>query len=248
MPTPNPMEEILKDDQTPPKEKEKTNEEFGTLRDSVNTIGENLQSLTEQMQAIDEKLTNAPAPEAPETPVTDEEPPYSGPSGQPVDWKEVRQKAREDAEKITDEKLAEKEKEVEKSRAEEEKARKTINDDFDKQVTEMEKEGLISPVKDEDDFDDPGRAQRRELYGYAAKLGTLRLKEVGETLKREHEHGYGFDNKAGKFIRTKTSGHGKSVPVGSSSSRGGGGVKTPIDYKTLHGASMDSLIERSMSE
>jgi len=245
MPDPkNPMEEILKDGQTPPKEE--PNEEMETLKESVNTIGENLQSLTEQMQAIDEKLT-VQEPETP-APVADEEPPYSGPSGQPVDWKEVRQKAREDAEKITDEKLAEKEKEVEKSRTEEEKARKTINDDFDKQVAEMEKDGLVSAIKDEDDFDDPGRTERRELYGYAAKLGTLRLKEVGETLKREHEHGFAFDNKSGKFIRTKTSGHGKSVPVGSSSARGGGGVKTPIDYKTLHGASMDSLIERSMSE
>jgi hypothetical protein len=244
------MENLLGDDPanptppapaTPPAD-DKPNE-LEELRTDVNTLGEGLQKVTGMLEEIAEKLPSEPAaPAAPAT--TDEEPPYSGPEGQPKDWKEVREKAKEDAEKATEAKLAEKEEEAKSFREAEAKTRKAMNDDFDQQVVELEKEGLITPVKDQDNADDQGRSERRELFGLSAKIGTSRLKEVAPILKALHDTGQAFDLKTGKVIRTKSSGYGKQVPVGSST-HGGGSSKGSIDYKTLHESSIDSLIEMS---
>ena len=247
MPEKNPMENLLGDDKPtppatpPPKEPEK-NEELDTLKESVNTLGENLQSLDEKLTAIDEKITTAPPP-AEETP---EEPPFTGPSGQPKDWKEVRETSRKDAEEIVEAKLSEKEKEAEEKYAEEDKRREVMDKEFDRQIAEMEKDGMVQPIKDANDPDDPAINQRREIFGYAGyKMKTTDLRSATEALEQYHKNGMTFDPKTQRFIRQRTSSPGQSVPVGSSSSRGAGG-KEPIDYKTLHSNSMDELIRRSM--
>lgn len=248
MPEPkNPMEELIRDDPQappatpPPKEPEK-NEDLDALKESVNTLGENLQSLNDKLGTIEEKLTTT-SPVAPTESI--EEPPFTGPEGQPKDWKEVRETARKDAEEVVEARLKAKEEEAETRYAEEEKQREVINTEFNKQTDEMEKDGLIQPIKDKDNPDDPGIVQRREIYGYAGyKLKTTDLKVATEALEQYHKNGLAFDPKTQRFIRQRTTSPGQSVPVGSSSSRGAGG-KQPIDYKTLHGHSMDTLIAMS---
>jgi len=241
---PNRMEELIGDDpQTPPAgdKKPEPNPELDSLKESVNTLGDNLQSLNEKLSGIEEKLTVA-TPPAEET---GEEPPYTGPAGQPRDWKEVRETARKDAEEVAEEKLRAKEEEAEARYAEEEKERGAINEAFNKQIEEMEKDNLIQPIKDMDDPEDPGKVERREIFGYAGyRLKSTDLKAAKEALDQYHKNGMAFDPKSNKFIRTRTSSPGQTVPVGSSSSRGASG-KSPIDYKTLHAHSIDSLIQMS---
>lgn len=238
------METLLGDDpQTPPDKKEpEKNEDLDALKESVNTLGDNLQSLNEKLTVIDEKLTATPPPPAGEPA---EEPPFTGPAGQPKDWKEVRETARRDAEEVVEEKLTEKEKETETMRAEEAKQADFIDKEYDKQIAGMEKDGLIQPIKDDSDPDDLGKVQRREIFGYAGyKLKTTDLKTATEALEQYHKNGLAFDPKTQRFIRQRTSSPGQTVPVGSSSSRGASD-KAPIDYKTLHATSMDRLIEMS---
>lgn len=237
MPTPNPMEDLLKDDDQ--KETPEPNEDVEALKESVNTIGESLTALNEKLSGIEEKMTST---------VDEPEPEKEPEDWKPVTWKDVDDRIEEKSETKAQAIIEEKEKQAQEDRENKEKALKVIDDDFDKQISDLEKEGLLVAVKDEDDANDPGRAQRREMFGYAATLGTLNLDKVAKALQREHERGYAFDVKSGDFIATKTGNPGKFAPVGSSSNRASSNEKAPIDYKTIHNMSVDQLIERSMKE
>jgi len=229
---PNKMEELIGEEE---EEKEpETNEEMETLKQSVSAIGENLAFLTDKLTEIEEKLTQ---PSATETPAEEEE-------WVPKTWSEVDRRIEEKARLEAEAKLAEKEREIMATREEEAKIRETIDKEFDKQLAEMEKAGIIPPIQNMDNPDDPGKACRREVFGYAAVLGTTNLKKVGEALQREHERGYVFDVRSGRFLRSRTSGFGQTVPVSSSSGRSGSGKRT-IPYKELHNLSMDELVRRS---
>lgn len=240
MPEKNPMENLIGNDSQPSIKNEENNEEsknedLEVLKESVTVLGENLQILNDKLSGIEEKIvTSSSSQEEKE----EEE------SWVPKSWGEVKETIEQTAEEKAEAKLKAREEEFKQTREVEEKYRKEINDDFDKQIASMEKEGLIPAIKEVDNPDDLGRAVRREIFAYAHKLNTTNLKEVGEHLKREHEAGFVYDYRTKKFIKTKTSGYGQQVPVGSSSSQGIG-LRAPIDYKTLHNTSMDELIRRS---
>ena len=232
---PDPFDKILGDGDTPATDEPKV--EYATKED-LDNINTNLQTLTDSLATITEKMQPPTEPED-----TGGEEPYN-PSKPGYTWDAVRNDWIKDAEEVVEAKLAEKEQERQEFLEEEQRTKDTIDKDFNDQLGEIEKDGLIPPVKDENNFEDPGRVARREIFGFAASEGTLNLKRAAKTLKIMHDNGYAFDNKVGDFIKTRTSGWGRSAPVGSSSSKTMAS-KGPVDYKTIHNNSIDRLIELS---
>lgn len=240
MPTNDPAEKVLGEGQTPTPQPEKEPEknEIEEIRETVGTLADNVEKLTDTVRVMAEEKT-----------IPEPEPEPKKESFIPNTWDDVDKRIDEKTKTNTRAILEERDKEIEDQRAEKEKARQVIDKDLDDQLTEMEKSGMITSIKDPDADDDPGKAQRREIFAYGAKLGTTNLKEVAERLKREHEAGYefvwsGINVKSGKFIRKQTSGFGKTVPIASSSPRGPA-TKAPIPYKDLHNLSTDELIRRA---
>lgn len=225
---PNPMEKILEGDGAiPVPEIDDKEEKIKSLEESVNALSETVETLTGQISEKSE-------------PQVEEE-------WKPDTWKDVESKAEEKAREVVERTLDEKQTEQENYQREEAEALKAIDKDYDQQVANMEKEGLIPPIKDRNNPNDPGMQSRRELFGFAAAHGTPLLTKVGKDLAELHKNGiyYSYDPNTGdgQFIRTRTSGYGQSVPVGSSSSRTGGSGRQ-LNYQDLHRRSMDSLIEK----
>jgi len=230
------MEELLGDDETP----KEPNQDLETIKESLGTLSENVQKLTEQVTTIDERVSTPPVEEEEE----EKDESYNPAEKPGYTWDAVRQDWIKDAEEIVDRKLTEREEEIQAAQESERQAREFIDKEFDSQLEEMEKSKIIPPIEDKDNRDDPGRAARREIFGYAAVLGTTNLKKVAEALNREHDRGFNFDVSSGQFVRTRTSGIGQTAPVGSSSSRTGGAGRV-ISYKELHNTSMDELARRA---
>jgi hypothetical protein len=123
---------------------------------------------------------------------------------------------------------------------------KRINDDFDKQVDELEKEGVLPPISNPNDRNDPGKIYRRSLYGLAAKQGTGNIKEVARlTAKPLHDQGKVYDPVSDSFIDYNLQNPGANAPIGASSTTTGLGSNLP-SYKDIHSArNMDELRARA---
>lgn len=232
-----PNEQLEEGMEKEPTEKEPTEEpqDLSKIVESINTIGETLNAVTERISGLEEKLT-APEPE-PE--------PETASGWTPKSWDDIPKLVEEKGKEIAEQTIAEREKaarEAEEARAAE---IKQIDEEFDRQLEELEGRGIIPKIIDANDPNDPGRMARKELFGRAAMLKTVDLKSVGEDLHQLHEAGLTYDPTVNKIIRSQPNLAGMNSPVGSSSSRGYYGTKPGVSYKELHEArSMDELVER----
>lgn len=206
-----------------------------SITESINALGEEIRSIKEQ---VDERLT-------PTAPVKDETPEEDDPNSEkyrPKNWKSLREETEETVEQVIERREKEK-----TTAAEQEKADlDAINKGFTDQEETLTKDGLMPAMKNPDDESDPGRAFRREMYGWASKLETLNIEKVGRDLAKLHETGVHYDVKTGQLVRTTVNPVGQSVPVGSSSARTIDNSVKP-SYKDIHRMTMDEIVRRSES-
>jgi hypothetical protein len=230
----NPLNSLLGDlettESTEPTETKPT-ESDDELKATIAAMQETVKSLTDTVTNLQNEKTE-------NTEETEEEKPFV-----PNTWEDVVNKAKEIADETYEQRVARQAEEAEEAKRQESIALKTIDDEFNKQLSEAEKQGLLTVVKDKKDPNDPGVQERREVFGRAAAYGTTNLLGIAQELKTLHESGIHWDNSAKQLIRTKTSGFNKQIPVSSSSSRTGSTNKE-LDYKTLHNLSMDEIIRR----
>jgi hypothetical protein len=212
-------------------------QDFAKVIESINSIGETLEAVTERIGGLEEKFA-APAPD-PE-PETKPEAKWK-----PESWDDIPKMVEEKGKEIAEQTIAEREKaakEAEDARAAEVKS---IYEEFDRQLEELEGKNIIPKIVNAEDPNDPGRLARKELFGRAATLGTVNLISVGNDLHQLHENGLSYETTTNKVIRSKPNVAGMDSPVGSSSSRGYSGSKPSVNYKEIHEArSMDELVER----
>lgn len=242
MPEPeNPLEKILGNDDNTPVTPPVTPDDYSiaTAKDDIAALAGMLALTNQQLQ----ELTKKPDDEPTVLPQDDLDELDKNP---PKSWRSVtdrsREVAREEYERIEHEKQEEQQ-EVAKAQ---EEARKVIDKEFDDALSAMEKAGELPPITNKDDVNDLGRVARRELFGYAAVLGTTNLKEINSALRREHERGYTFDVETGTFLRNRTSGLGQNVPIANSNNRGSNAPRT-LSYKELHNTSLDTLADRVLN-
>jgi hypothetical protein len=218
-----------------PEVKPAEGQDLSKVTESIASIGETLQAITERIGGLEEKLTpTEPEPE-----------PQPTEGWQPKTWDDIPKLVEEKGKEIAEQTLAERDKankEAEEARAAE---LKSIDVEFDRQLEELEDKGIIPKIVNAEDPNDPGRQARKELFGRAASLKTIDLISVGNDLHQLHENGLGYEPGTNKIIRSKPNVAGMNSPVGSSSSRGYSGSKPSVSYKELHEArSMDELVER----
>lgn len=215
-------------------------QDLSALMESISQLGESIQSINERVAGFEEKFT----PVTPD-PVVD---PDNDPLNQaPANWRALREefetKAEEKAKAIIEAR-------DNAAKAEEQAAKAQIdslNKTFDDMADEAMKLGFLPEIKDANDNNDPGKEARRELFGYAAKLGSTNLVDVAENLSNLHELGKHFDPRVGKIIQSEYRAEGANVPVGSSASRSGGSGNK-IDAMTMKRASLDTLARMAMNQ
>lgn len=211
--------------------------DFTKLSESIASIGETLEAVTERIGGLEERLS---------APTQDPEPePEKKEGWKPQSWDDIPALIEEKGKEIAEQTVEARDKaarDAEEARANE---MKQIDEEFDRQLEDLEGKGIIPKITNPDDPNDPGRAARKELFGRAASLKTVDLVSVGNDLHQLHESGFTFDPTVNKVIRSKPNTAGMNSPVGSSSSRSYNGVKPGVSYKELHEArSMDELIDR----
>jgi hypothetical protein len=207
--------------------------------ESVNSIGEVLQQVTSKIESLEEKFNAAEPEPAVEPPKTEE------PAWQPKSWDDIPKLVEEKGKEIAEQTIEARDKaarEAEEARAAEVKQ---IDEEFDRQLEDLEGKNIIPKIQNAEDPNDPGRQARKELFGRAAALKTVDLISVGNDLHELHQAGFSYDPAVNKVIRSKPNVAGMNSPVGSSSSRGYSGAKSAPSYKELHEArSMDELVSR----
>jgi hypothetical protein len=207
--------------------------------EQLNTLSAGIEGINSQI----EELKNS----QPIEPVAQVDPNNDPDNAPPESWKSLRQEIRTEAEQKAEEKLLAKEQEQENRRKAETEAEKEWDTKFEQEAQEAIKQGFIPEVKNADDKNDPGNVARRDLFGYAHYMEQTDLLKVADTVKMYNDQGKHFDFDSGKWIQSEYRAYGKTVPVGSSSSR----VTSPnqgITYKELHGTSMDMLLRKAKAK
>lgn len=189
--------------------------------------------MDEKLAAVKDEIVNAVRPPEPE-PTTEDT------SWKPEKWDDFTDHAKDVYKQMREQERSEEERIKTEAKAEEDR----INSAFDGMVTELEKDGFLPAVEDATNADDPGRKARAELYGYAAKLGTLDLKAAGTQLAELHESGFSYDPRVGKLIRSNPKPAGADSPVGSSS-RTTAPSRKRVD---IHSMDWDELTRRARDD
>lgn len=125
-------------------------------------------------------------------------------------------------------------------------AKAQVDQELDNQVAALQNEGMLPPITNPNDRNDPGRIYRRELYGAAAKLGTTDLRAVAQlTLAPLHAQGKIYDPLTDSTIDYAPAQPGAQAPIGSSTTTTGQAPSGP-SYKDIHQArSFDELRARA---
>ena len=228
--TPAPTSPEVKPDETPtpetppappePTESEKIQQVLSGIQENISKeIGE----IKDKVSQVEEHVKPAePEPKA----------------WEPQSWEEVDQRAREHAQE-----------EVKRIKAEEDAAiraqedqRKSIDKEFDDQLSTLEKAGRIPTIKDNNNPDDPGNIARRELFGLGVKYGSPNLSAMADLAETLHKEGVRYDARQGQMVKDKQPTPGQTAPVGSSSRTTENATKPT--YKDIHNLSMDQLVRR----
>lgn len=206
---------------------------------------ETLQGIQAEMTALrsewDDAQANPPAPVAP-APATPEPQPDAW---APKSWNEFPEKAKEVAKEVVKEEL---ESLTAAERAEQERIAaesKAIDDEIETATEDLVKKGKLPPVVDPNDPNDQGKVLRRELYGLAAKMDTMNLEMVADTMNQLHKQGVHYDFKSSQWLR-QGSNASQNAPVGSSNMGGGMASEGGGDYQVIHKArSLGELARRA---
>lgn len=213
------------------------------VMETLNQLKGSLDTITGRLDEFETRLEGSQEEEEEEE--TEEE------SFRPKTWDEIPQKAEEIAEEVVERRLQETKEEQEAAQEAEKQQAKEIDTYIDGQVAALEKDNIIPKVENPDNEDDPGRSARRELFGFAAHIGTMDLTKAAETLSILHKTGYTYDPRAnnmkGEYLRSGTTPSGINSPVGSSS-RSSGNFSGKPSYNEISGLSMDALIRKAMPD
>lgn len=125
-------------------------------------------------------------------------------------------------------------------------AKEEVNRELDTAEKDLERNGLLPPIQNPSDRNDPGKVARRELYGAAVRLNTTDLNAVATMyLKPLHDKGQMYDHETGSVITANAPQPGATSPIGSSSASTGVSGGGP-DYKTIRQArSFNELRDRA---
>ena len=165
----------------------------------------------------------------------------------PKSWSDVDARAEEKAKSIVEQTLAEQAASLKAEQDAQTAAANEIDSMLDNQVNELIKTNALPAITDENNPNDPGKLAQRELYGFALSLGTADLKTSHTVLDNLHKAGKQYDFVKGEIVDKNPASLGAQSPVGSSSSGASGAGPAKMDYKTLHGQSLDQLASRFMS-
>ena len=116
-----------------------------------------------------------------------------------------------------------------------------IDQEFEKTIVILEKQGKIPAVKEPNNENDEGRAARRELFGLGIKYDSPNLMAMADLREQIHKQGLAYDPNTSDFVKINSTAYGKTVPVGSVRTTAPAGG---IDQKTLRRLSMDQIVER----
>ena len=234
-------DEIFGKDSEPKKEDTPKDDASKQILDTISSLKESIDSVNTRLDEFDTKISDLSTPSS----ENKEE------GWKPKTWDEIPQKAEEIATTIVDQKLSERDEQAKEAQKAEEEKQKKMDAFIDNQMADLEKNGVLPKVEDAANDDDPGRNARRELLGFAGRIGTLDLGKANEVLKVLHESGRTYDPRAnnmqGDFLRSNTTPSGINAPV-ASSNRPISSTGKQVDYKTLHNASMDTLIKSVMPD
>lgn len=163
---------------------------------------------------------------------------------QPKTWDDfprlVEEKGAEVAQKIIDARDAEYNKQQQESQAVQERITKEIDD----QLADLEKQGVLPKVENQNNPQDAGVAARRELLALGVYLETPNLVKVAEQMKTNHEAGYAFDVTTNSWTKQERQLPGQYAPVGSSSARSSAPGTSGPSYETINKArNFDDLIQ-----
>lgn len=234
-------EEIFGKDLDQKKEETPKEDPNAKILETIDTLKTGLETINTRLDEFDNKLTEisvTPTPEQQE-------------EWKPKTWDDIPKKVEETAAQVVEEKLSEKEKQEQDARKAEDAKQKQMDTFIDNQMADLEKNGVLPKIENPGDENDPGRAARRELLGFAGMLGTLDLSKASDVLKELHGAGKTYDPRAnnmqGAFLRSNATPSGINAPVASSNRPVGNAPNKP-DYKTLHNATMDTLIKMNMPD
>jgi hypothetical protein len=213
--------------------------DMAALMEQLNGLGSTLEGLNAQIEEL--KSQKVEAPVEPIEPVND---PDMAP---PPTWKDLRTEIRTEAERIADEKYLSKIEEEKQLIEVQKTAEKEWDDKFEKEAAQAVEQGFLPPVVNEKDHNDPGNAARRDLFGFAHFMGQEDLLKVADIVKTYNNQGKHFDVDQGKWIQSEYRALGKNIPVGSSANRVSSTGQT-MNYKELHGTSMDQLARKAKAK
>lgn len=216
--------------ETPKNEPKAPEDTSAKVMDMLTDINENLTGMQERIDDIEGKVTAPPTT----TPEQKEEPAWK-----PNTWDDIPKVAEEKAKDIVEKAFKQREEQANEANEAKRKETEKIEGEINSQVEALEKANRLPAIKDESDPNDPGRAARRELFGFAAKMQTTDLQAAAEALENLHKSGIHYDFKTNKYLKNAEN-PGKYTPIGSSS-RSSGSFNEGPDYNTIHKA-------RSLSE
>jgi len=210
-------------------EKDKSEEIASTL----SSLKETIEGINTRLDSLEQRFETAPLEETPQEETETEE------KWQPTTWQDIPLKAREIAEEVVNQKFQEIEEQRKQQARIREAQEKQIDAFINSQLDAREKNGSLPKLKEPLNEPDPGCVARRELLGFAARLGASALIAASEFLNEFLKIGMVYDPRAnnmkGAFIKANATPSGINAPV-ASPSRGNLNVQAKPDYKTIHNA------------
>lgn len=233
----NPEEEKAKEEQT------QSQPDLNSVLETLNNLKSTLETVNTRLDDFDARLNSFTTQPTQQT--TQE-------SWRPQTWDDIPKKAEEIAEEVVEQKLEEIRLQEEEQKKLELEQQKKMDEFIDAQVAQLEQAGVLPKIQNMNDENDKGRVARRELFGLAARLGTIDLAKAAEVLNILHQAGYVYDPRAkngqGDYIRSNTTPFGINSPVGSSSKSTGFFSSKP-SYQEIHQArSLDELVRKALGE
>lgn len=202
------------------------------MLETLTAIGAQVQDVSARVQGFEQRLEETNQPLAVD--------PMDG--WKPQTWDDIPKLIDEKGEEAARRIIAQRDAEAENVRQTQLANQQAIDQNFEKQLSNMEREGKLPPIGNPNDENDPGRQARRELFGIALDQETLNLEKANKYRLTLESKGLRFDPKLNDFLDVNPVPAGLHSPVGSSSARSTGNGKSMPDYKTIHGRSMDDLV------
>ncbi len=211
--------------------------------ETLNSLKASMEALTGKVTEIENKI-----PVDTEEEETEEETQHF----RPKTWDEIPQNAKEIAEQVIDNRLEEQRLAQEEAQQAKENEAKQLDNVINGQIAELEKSGAIPKIENPNDENDKGRSARRELFGLAARVGTMNLQKAHEVVDILHKSGYTYDARAdnfkGAFVKSETTPQGYNSPVAGTKSSFSSSDKPSYEQIQNAGGSLDKLLSMATGE